>query len=159
MANLALFAIDETKENDGIWFNFGEDIEILVASIEKKAFQKARRKAENKKAATKGRRASKNEQNKTGREIIVEIAADIAQHICLGWKNIELPIDKEGNINLEQKKNKEFLNPVVEFPYNKANAEILLSDYAFRELTLFIYEKAAEVEDFYLEVAETDAKE
>lgn len=159
MANLAQFAVDEQKENDGNWFIFGEDIEVLVASIEKKSFQKARRKAENKKAAIKGRRANQAEQNRTGREIVIEIASDIAQHICLDWKNIQLPIDKDGKINLEQKDDKKFVYKVVDFPYNKANAETLLSDYRFRELTLFIYEKAAEVEDFYLEVAETDTKE
>lgn len=159
MSNLALFAVDEKKENEGVWFTFSEDIQVLVASIEKKAFQSARRKAESKKASIKGRRANKNELNKTGREIIVEIASDIAKHICLDWKNIELPIDPDGRINLEQKKNNEFVHKVVEFPYNKTNAEALLSDYRFRELTLFIYEKAAEVEDYYLEVSDTDKKE
>lgn len=159
MSNLALFAIDETKENDGIWFNFSDDIEILIASIEKKAFQKARRKAENKKAATKGRRAQKNEQNKTGREIVLEIAPDIAQHICLGWRNIQLPMDNDGKINLKMNNKQQFVHKAIDFPYNKANAEILLSDYRFRELTLFIYDKSAEVEDFYLEVAENDSKE
>lgn len=159
MSNLALFAVDEKKENDGQWFTFSEDIEVLVASIEKKAFQKARRKAENKKSSMKGRRANKNEQNKTGREIVLEIASDIAQHICLDWKNIQLPIDPDGNINLEQNAKKEFKHKAVDFPYSKANAEILLANYQFREFTMFIYEMSGEVEDFYLDQAETDTKE
>lgn len=104
-----MFAVDEQKENNGVWLEIGEGASLLIARTGNEHYNKLLEKLQKPHRAAIARNKLSNEVAKT---IMIEL---VAKTVLLGWKNIEY-----GGEKLE---------------YSYENAKMLLTELKdFREL-------------------------
>ena len=112
MASIDRRRIDPQKEADGVWVTWFEDVEINVARSRhpdfKNAMERIHRNFRRKKP-----NAPITEAFKDDDEARKQLAPHIANHLVLGWKNIQ-DVDDKGQ--------------EVDFPFTFANAMKLLKD-------------------------------
>ena len=126
----AQFATDETKEEDGIWVDIGDDSEILVARAGNKKYGKmiSKEYEKHKKLLDLKNEASE----KKSEEVMIDV---LAKTILLGWKNIMFKGE--------------------ELPYSLDNAKMLLAVKDFRKL---VAQYADDTEQYKVAVQEEVAK-